>query len=105
MNHFETFRKYAFRLELLQEYKVEEEKAAFENFLKTGKVDEKQNADWHEIVRKAKARGAVMERVHVVDFPLSDYLRFEKEEYKLNELADDFEFEAAAERQLNFKNK
>jgi len=38
MDYFNKFTKYAFRLELLQKYDVDEEKESLNEFLKTGKV-------------------------------------------------------------------
>ena len=82
--YFESFKKYAFRLELLQEYDVEYEKSDFENFKKTGQVNNDDLVDWHKIIVNAKNRGAVMSRVHVVNKPLSTYLKYEIEGYKAN---------------------
>ncbi len=81
---FNNFKKYAFRLEILQEYNVDEEKEDFVIFLRTGKVNKKINNRWHKIITAAKKRGAVIKRVHVVELPLSDYLKYEIQHYKLN---------------------
>ncbi|MEK6925371.1 MAG: DUF6879 family protein [Nanoarchaeota archaeon] len=83
-DHFSNFKKYAFRLELLQKYTVKEEEELFKHFLKTGETKEEGREDWVEIIKSAVQRGAVMERVHVIKQPLSDYLKFELEAYKLN---------------------
>jgi 3-dehydroquinate dehydratase len=52
--------------------------------LKTGKVNPNMNAEWHQIIRDAIERGAKMQRIHVVKKSLSDYLRYEIEQYKYN---------------------
>lgn len=83
INYFKNFKKYAFRLELLQKYDVYEEKDDFNNFLKTGKINV-DLSEWSNIVKSAVLRNAVMNRVHVVRYPLSDYLRYEFLGYKYN---------------------
>ena len=88
IEYFKNFKRYAFRLELLQKYDVSEEKEEFEEFMKTGEIDKKAQSlameEWYEIIRQAKQRGAQMKRVHVVVLPLSDYLRFEIAAYEFN---------------------
>ena len=85
MDYFNKFTKYAFRLELLQKYDVDEEKESLNEFLKTGKVlENKSNRDWANIIKNSLKRGAKMERVHIIKTPLSDYLKYEIEAYKLN---------------------
>jgi hypothetical protein len=66
---FETFEREAFRLETLPAYDV------------PGQED---LAEWHATLDAGRARGAVFRRVHVVERPLSEYLRWEVEQYKLN---------------------
>jgi len=83
-DYFNNFKKYAFRLELLQKYSVNEEKEDFENFNKKGKVNPKINEEWHDILIAAKKRGAKVIRAHVIKEPLSDYIKFELEHYKEN---------------------
>lgn len=83
IDYFNNFKKYAFRLELLQKYTVEEEKEILEHFLKTGKLKKKEMGEWYKIITNAIERGTIMERVHVIKKPLTDYLRFELESYKL----------------------
>ncbi|MFA5070981.1 MAG: DUF6879 family protein [Candidatus Pacearchaeota archaeon] len=83
-SYFENFEKSAFRLELLQKYSVDEELEDFSNFIKTSKINSKKYSEWTEIISKAKSRGVIMQRVHIVDFPLSDYLKYEFEYYKIS---------------------
>ncbi len=66
---FENFEREAFRLETLPAYDV------------PGQED---LTEWHATLDAGRARGAVFRRVHVVERPLSDYLRWEVEQYKLN---------------------
>lgn len=85
MDYFNTFKKSAFRVETLQKYNVNEEQEGFANFLNHGILDNNLNNDWYDIIKKAKNRGASITRVHLIKLPLTDYLRFEIELYKLNE--------------------
>lgn len=87
LEYFSSFKRSAFRLEVLQEYDVSYEEKAFENFVKTGVVDQEINSQWHDILADANNRGAVVNRVRVVEKPFSDYLKFELELYKQNVLA------------------
>ena len=80
--YFENFKKYAFRLELLQEYDVEEEKEAIEKFLKSAKIEP--DKEWINIIKKARRRKAIMQRVRVINLPLTDYLKFEIKAYQFN---------------------
>ena len=82
-NVFSRFKKYAFRLELLQDYDVEEEKDSLHHFLKTGEVKNHED-DWASVIQSAVKRGAVMQRVHVITKPLTDYMRFELKAYVFN---------------------
>jgi len=84
---FAGFKKYAFRLELLQEYDVGCEREDFENFKRTGNVSGEDLMDWHLTIENAKIRGAFMSRVHVVKRPFCDYLRYEIEACKYNAVA------------------
>ena len=44
LEYFESFKRSAFRLEVLQEYDVSYEKKAFEEFIKPGVVDQEINS-------------------------------------------------------------
>lgn len=76
---FSEFRYTAYRLETLQRYDVFYEKNEFERFL----AGESRGrfpgiSDWiNETVAKAVTAGKKIGRVHVVEEPLSDYVRFE----------------------------
>ncbi|WP_067800178.1 DUF6879 family protein [Actinomadura formosensis] len=73
------FRYTAYRLEALQRYDVSYEKEEFALFLAgQARGGFPGIADWIEgNVRPAKKAGKRMHRVHVVEEPLSDYVRFE----------------------------
>ncbi len=75
---FREFRYTCYRLETLQRYDVPYERDEFEQFLAGGTQDMAEMAEWTDgtIARAVKA-GKRMQRVHVVEDPLSDYLRYE----------------------------
>ncbi|GGL20931.1 hypothetical protein Sme01_23350 [Sphaerisporangium melleum] len=76
---FAEFRFTAYRLESLQRYDVSYEKAEFDLFLNGRRRGEFPGiAQWIErTVRPARHSGRLLHRVHVVEEPLSDYVRFE----------------------------
>jgi len=83
LKYFKNFKKYAFRLELLQRYDVEDEKESFLKFIDSGKVLNI-NSDWYKLIKESIKRNVVIQRVHVVKLPLSDYIKFEVGIYKKN---------------------
>ncbi len=76
---FAEFRFTAYRLESLQCYDVSYEKAEFDLFLGGKQRGEFPGiAQWIDgTVRPARDSGKLLHRVHVVEEPLSDYVRFE----------------------------
>jgi len=76
---FTDFRYTAYRLESLQHYAVSYEKDEFELFLDGQARGEFPGiADWIDSsVRPAAKAGKLLHRVHVVEEPLSKYVRFE----------------------------
>jgi hypothetical protein len=76
---FTEFRFTAYRLESLQYYDVSDERAEFELFLNGQERGEFPGiAQWIEgTVKPARRAGKHLHRVHVVEEPLSDYVRFE----------------------------
>lgn len=74
---FESFRRSAFRLELLDRYVAANEAEPFRRFLAGQPQDPAWREPWKQFVRAARRDGKRMARVHVVDEPLSDYLEFE----------------------------
>jgi hypothetical protein len=76
---FESFSESAFRIEVRDSYLVDEEAEHLRRFLATGDADNSWGAiaDWQRLVARHTAAGHTMRRVHLVRFPLSDYLRWE----------------------------
>lgn len=75
---FDTFDHTAYRLEREQVYREPTETAALTAFL-AGRQPEVYpgKTGWVNLVRGACGAGMIMQRVHVVTWPLSDYLRYE----------------------------
>jgi hypothetical protein len=89
---FESFKRSAFRLECRRGYFVTEddEREAFERFRNKNPAPSSwlEHREWFTTVRSAVARGAVMQRVRLVDPPLSPYQEFQfKWSYPYNERA------------------
>lgn len=75
---FSTFERSAFRLETLDRYTIAEEQEAFRAFLAGEPWPEAhRHAPWARTVAELTGQGKRMYRVHIVNRPLSDYLRFE----------------------------
>ncbi|MCS7483876.1 DUF6879 family protein [Umezawaea endophytica] len=76
---FVDFKYTAFRLETLQHYDVSYESREFSRFLGGERSEEFEGIrGWIDgTVAKAVANGKKMHRVHVVEMPLSSYIRFE----------------------------
>ena len=73
----ELFRRSAFRLELLDRYTVPNEAEPLRRFRAGLPQDPAWREPWARFVRESVAAGKVMERVHVVSEPLTEYLKFE----------------------------
>lgn len=82
MEYFNSFQKDAFRVEILQSYNVDEEKEDYEYFQQYRQFPDWFWEDWHDIIKQAKVRGAIMQRVHLIQFPITSYMSFEMEFYK-----------------------
>lgn len=82
LEYFFRFSKSAFRYEALQEYDVHFEKEAYQQFHNTGQLPAHFNQEWHSIIATALKRGATMQRVRFLTFPLSPYLKYELTAYK-----------------------
>jgi hypothetical protein len=80
---FDWFTTRAFRLETLDQYAVGYEEEAIRRFLAGKPLDRGFIAPWLEHVATATGAGRQMQRVHVVTEPLSDYLRYEIDGYRL----------------------
>jgi hypothetical protein len=75
---FESFRRSAFRLECLPAYQVPQDVQWLRAF-RAGepRPQERDKRPWLETVRNAKERGARMQRVRLVNEPLTEYQRFQ----------------------------
>lgn len=75
----DTFTDSVFRLETLQDYPTDEYDERQRVFLAEGRLlpPPPRKVEWLAWVRDRIAAGRRVGRVHVVDYPLSDYLRYE----------------------------
>lgn len=80
---FQDLRSSWFRLETLQAYDVEYEAEEFQAFLRTGRADQEPQ-DWQRMIAAHTRAGRHLQRVHVVQEPLTDYLRYEFTAYEHN---------------------
>ena len=76
----ERLTKSAFRLELLDRYDAVSEREDFARFMRGEPIASlAQRRPWLDRLRAEAAAGILNQRVHVVQTPLTDYLRFECE--------------------------
>lgn len=71
------FKHRVFRLETLDYYYAENEREPYARFLAGQPADWTWREPWKRLVRETCASGRIMQRVHVVSEPVSDYIRFE----------------------------
>jgi hypothetical protein len=71
------FRHRVFRLETLDWYDAPNEHEPYRRFLAGEPADLAWREPWKRLVRDVRASGRIMQRVHVVTEPVSDYIRFE----------------------------
>lgn len=71
------FRHRVFRLETLDWYDAPNEREPYAQFLAGKPADLAWREPWMRLVRDVRASGRIMQRVHVVSEPVSDYIRFE----------------------------
>jgi hypothetical protein len=74
---FDAYHRDAFRLETLPAYGVTSEDEEFRTWRETGRLDIPDDDQWLVRVRRFRATGRWVGRVHVVTRPLSEYLRYE----------------------------
>jgi hypothetical protein len=79
---FDGFQREAFRLETYPVYDVASEREEYEQFLATGELCIPDDDPWLMRVRRFRAAGRWIGRVHVLRKPLSDYLRYEFAVYR-----------------------
>jgi len=79
---WQNAKKAIFRLESLPEYSVEEDLVSFEKW-KRGEADfALEGREWFELLENTKKSGVQMQRVRIVDLPLSKYLLYEIDFWK-----------------------
>ena len=76
---FRSFKQSAYRLETLQSYAEQSESSPFDLYRRGEQPESSFMADWCQMVRGHVEAGRSMRRVHIVDLPLSQYMRFEIE--------------------------
>ncbi len=82
---FQTFRQSAFRLETLQYYVLAEDERRRQAFREGRPLPPRPGkTESMRMVRESVAAGKQVQRVHVVDLPLSDYIRYELAVYPEN---------------------
>lgn len=75
---FRDFKQTAYRLESLQRYNVDYEKVPFQDFLEGhDRYTHPEQLEWVNLIKQNIEAGKTMSRVHIVEEPLSDYMRFE----------------------------
>jgi hypothetical protein len=79
---FDSYQREAFRLETLPSYSVGSELMEYQRFLTTGVLDIPDDDPWLVRVRHFRRTGRWIGRVHVISWPLTDYLRYEFEVYR-----------------------
>lgn len=73
-----------FRLETLQHYDVAYEQDDFDAFLLRGEQPDTEPGPWQEMIRAHVAAGRQLCRVHVIEEPLTAYVRYELAAYRAN---------------------
>lgn len=84
---FQSLTESWFRLETLQAYSIESERDEYEEFLRTGQLAANRKEDWRALIARHASAGRSLRRVHVIEEPLSDYLRYEIAAYVGNHAA------------------
>lgn len=86
---FDEFRVSAFRLETLREYAISAEDERIAAFRERRPLPERsvRTSPWLRRIAETTAAGKHWSRVHVVDEPLSEYVRFEMVTYRESEQA------------------
>jgi hypothetical protein len=83
---FTGLRSSWFRLETLQQYEVDYESDEYREFLQTGRLD-REPGPWQQMISEHTRAGRKLQRVHVVQEPLTDYVRYEFAAYEHNQRA------------------
>lgn len=88
-DNYDRFIRSAFRLESLPEYKVAAESAEVAAFLRGEPLPERsvRTSPWLARIAATTIAGKSWSRVHVIDLPVSEYLRYEFAAYHANQAA------------------
>lgn len=78
-NGFDTFSRYAYRLEVLPQYSIYDTNEFFEyeKFIKGEAIEGFANQDWLECITQWNNEGKVIERIRVVPQDITDYFKYE----------------------------
>ena len=76
---FDSYQRSAFRLETLPVYAMPDEEDEFRRFLAGERPPADLHYSWLDRVARFRETGRIIQRVHIVTRPLSDYLRYEFE--------------------------
>lgn len=78
-NGFDTFSKYAYRLEVLPQYSIYDTNEFFEyeKFIKGEAIEGFANQDWLECISQWNNEGKIIERVRVIPQVITDYFKYE----------------------------
>lgn len=76
-----------FKVEVLQDYSAEDKSPSLEAWMAGDKEKSlellgKDSNEWNDACREKAEAGVRLTRIHVVDYPLSDYVQWEIEVYK-----------------------
>ena len=80
-----SFQRSAFRLETLDRYTIPGEEAWLEAFRRDGSIPDltPETYPWLKLVADATAAGRIVQRIHIVGQPPSEYIRWELGMYRL----------------------
>ncbi|MER6974766.1 DUF6879 family protein [Nocardioides sp. NPDC000445] len=84
---FQTLSESWFRLETLQVYDIESERDEYEEFLRTGQLAPHRKKEWRALITRHANAGRSLRRVHIIEEPLTDYIRYEIAAYVGNHAA------------------
>lgn len=81
-----------FKVEVLQDYSAEDKSASLEAWMAGDKEKSLQllgsdSNHWNDACREKAEAGVQLTRIHVVDYPLSDYVQWEIEVYKTHNIS------------------
>lgn len=84
---FDNFKSVAYRLEVLPQYDVTNEKLSFDLYLKNKNIKDHPDKDWLNLISDKTKEGKKIKRIRIIDKKLNDYQKYELQCYKYNVLA------------------